>query len=328
MNLLTISEVSKNFNISTRTLRYYEQIGILQSKKKEDYAYRTYDQSDIRRLQQIIVLRKLRISLKQIKSIFQNTEQTHIVEIFLENILEIDNEIAALSTIKNTLNSLIERLGESTKIGINFDLLEDHDILKVVEPLVLSRINVKGEKSMEELNKASENLSKLQDKDVRIIYLPPATVASIRCIGGLPEIETGKLLNQFIRESKLYEVKPDFRHYGFNNPNGNIPDGSDHGYERWVTIPEGFEVKPPFTKKYFQGGLYCAYMIPMGAFDEWARLYSWTQNNDKYELNYKDEMIERQCMEEHLNYINKYMLSPEDSTIQIDLLLPIKEKAF
>ncbi|GKU26644.1 MerR family transcriptional regulator [Clostridium folliculivorans] len=328
MNLLTISEVSKNFNISTRTLRYYEQIGILQSKKKEDYAYRTYDQVDVRRLQQIIVLRKLRISLKQIKAIFQNTEQTRIVEIFLENISGIDNEIAALSTIKNILNSLIERLSESTKIGINLDLLQDYDILKVVETLGLSKINLKGEKSMEELNKANENLSKLQDKDVRIIYLPPATVASVHCIGGLPEIETGNLLNKFIIESKLYDVKPDFRHYGFNNPNGNIPDGSDHGYERWITIPEGFEVKAPSTKKYFQGGLYCAYMISMGAFDEWSRLYNWAQNNDKYELNYKEEMIEPQCMEEHLNYINKYMLSPEDSTIQIDLLLPVKEKVF
>ncbi|MBK1810009.1 effector binding domain-containing protein [Clostridium sp. YIM B02505] len=326
MSLLTISEVSKSFNISTRTLRYYEQIGILQSKKKEDYAYRTYDQSDIRRLQQIIVLRKLRISLKQIKSIFQNTEQTHIVEIFLENISDIDNEIESLATIKNILNNLIERFTVSTKIGFNFDLLQDQDILKIVEPLNLSKINIKGEKSMEELNKANENLNRLQDKDVRIIYLPPATVASVHCVGGSPEIETGNILNQFIRESKLYDVKPDFRHYGFNNPNGNIPDGSDHGYERWVTIPEEFEVKPPFTKKYFQGGLYCSYMIPMGAFDEWFRLYNWAQNNDKYELKYKEELVERECMEEHLNYVNKYMLSPEDSTIQIDLLLPVKEK--
>lgn len=31
-------------------------------------------------------------------------------------------------------------------------------------------------------------------------------------------------------------------------------------------------------------------------------------------------------MEEHLNYINKYMFSPDDNTIQIDLLLPIMEK--
>ena len=60
MELMTISEISKNFKISTRKLRYYEQIGLLKSTKKEGYAYRAYDEESILRLQQIIILRKLR----------------------------------------------------------------------------------------------------------------------------------------------------------------------------------------------------------------------------------------------------------------------------
>jgi DNA-binding transcriptional MerR regulator len=326
MLLMTISEVSRNFNISTRTLRYYEQIGLLQSQKKEDYAYRTYDEITVSRLHQIMVLRKLRIPLKQIKTIFENNEQKYIVEIFEKNMSELDNEITALNTIRAILHSLVIRLKKSVTININLDLLHDSDILKIVEPLILDKLKFKGEKSMEELNKASESLNKLQDKDVRIVYLPPASIASVHFKGGGPEIESGKLLHQFISETKLYEIKPDFRHYGFNNPNGKMPDGSDHGYERWVTIPKELEVNPPFTKKQFAGGLYCAFMIPMGSFDEWFKLYDWAQNNDNYELNFKEQLTELECMEEHLNYINKYMLSPDDSSIQIDLLLPIKEK--
>lgn len=34
MELMTISEVSKNYNLSTRTLRYYEEIGLLKSKRR------------------------------------------------------------------------------------------------------------------------------------------------------------------------------------------------------------------------------------------------------------------------------------------------------
>lgn len=326
MYLMTIGEVSKSFNISTRTLRYYEQIDLIKSQKKENYAYRTYDENTVRRLQQIIVLRKLRIPLKQIKFIFEDAEQSHIVEIFQENISELDIEISALTTIKSILESLVSRLNENRKINIKLDLLHDDYILKIVEPLSLTKINFKEEKPMEELNKASKSLNKLSDKEVRIIYLPPATVASIHCVGAVPEIESANLLRQFITETKLYEIKPDFRHYGFNNPNGSMPDGSDHGYERWITIPDNYEVNPPFAKRQFAGGLYCAYMIPMGSFDEWFKLYEWAQNHDKYELNFKDEVTERECMEEHLNYINKFMLSPDDASIQIDLLLPIKEK--
>lgn len=326
MDIITISDVSKTFNISTRTLRYYEQIGLLSSIKAEDYAYRTYNEDSVKRLQQIIILRKLRIPLKQIKSILYDAEQAEIIDIFQQNISELEEEISALTTIRNILQKLVSQLSENTKISIKLDLLQDNDILKIVEPLSLSKINFKEEKSMEELNKANENLNKLQDKDVRIIYLPPATVVSIHCIGGMPEIETGKLIHQFIMESKLYEIKPDFRHYGCNNPNGNMPDGSDHGYERCLTIPEDMEVKLPFTKKHFEGGLHCAHMIPMGNFDDWFKLLTWVQNNEKYELNFKGETGEQECLEEHLNYINKYMLSPEDGSIQIDLLLPIREK--
>lgn len=51
MELITISEVSKNFRVSTRTLRYYEQIGLLKSSEKEGYAYRAYDEGAILHLQ-------------------------------------------------------------------------------------------------------------------------------------------------------------------------------------------------------------------------------------------------------------------------------------
>jgi len=324
VDLRTISAVSRNFNLSTRTLRYYEQIGILESTKKEDYSYRTYDEKAIKRLQQIVVLRKLRIPLKQIKNIYQDPEKKRVLEIFHKNLSELDDEIFALSTIRTILNKLISQLKENVKV--KFDLLEDNDILRIVEPLSLSKIYFKEEKSMEELKKANESLNKLNDNEVRIIYLPPSAVASIHCIGGAPEIESGNLLNQFIKDTNLFEIKPDLRHYGFNNPNGNNPDGSDHGYERWITVPDNLGEKAPFVKKYFNGGLYCAYSISMGNFEDWFKLINWAQNNDQYELNFTEKLAEQECMEEHLNYINKYMLSPDDSTIQIDLLLPIKEK--
>lgn len=64
MNFMTISEVSKSFNVSTRILRNYEKIGLLPSQHKEDYSYRIYNEDAVRRLQHIIILRKLRIPLK------------------------------------------------------------------------------------------------------------------------------------------------------------------------------------------------------------------------------------------------------------------------
>lgn len=325
MELQTISTVSKNFNISTRTLRYYEQIGLIQSVKKYGYAYRTYDEKSIIKLEQIIILKKLRISLKEIQLILQSEEASITIGVFQRKFYELSNEITALSTIKSILEEFITRLKENFEVKINPTLIADESMLKIIDSLTVTKINFREEKSLNDLNSANETLSKLTD--VRIVYLPPATVASIRHIGGLPELTTAEELNKFIKDNQLAKIKSDFRHYGFNNPNGDMPDGSDHGYERWVTIPDDMEVVKPFAKKEFSGGLYAAHAISMGNFEEWSLLFDWAKNNSEYESNLGDSESISSLLEEHLNYINLYNLSVEEHhKWQLDLLIPIKPK--
>ena len=74
MELRTISQVSKALAISTQMLRYYERSGLVQSLQKANYAYRVYDENAIARLRQIIILRKLRVPVKQIRTIFDNSD--------------------------------------------------------------------------------------------------------------------------------------------------------------------------------------------------------------------------------------------------------------
>lgn len=69
MSIQTVTVVSRTLNISTRMLRYYEKIGLISPVRKGDYAYRCYDEFTVRSVQQILVLRKLRIPLKQIAQI-------------------------------------------------------------------------------------------------------------------------------------------------------------------------------------------------------------------------------------------------------------------
>lgn len=325
MNLQTISVVSKNFNISTRTLRYYEQIGLIKSVKMEGYSYRTYDETSLIRLEQIIILRKLRIPLKEIRLILQSEEASIAIAAFQKKIDEFSDEIIALSTIKSILEAFILRLQACVEVTINPISLADESMLKIIDSLTVTRIHFKEETSMDELNRANEVLSKLND--VRVVYLPPATVASIRRTGPVAEIETANELNQFITDHRLAKRKPDFRHYGFNNPNGEMPDGSDHGYERWVTIPSDMEVAEPFVKKEFSGGLYAAHAIPMGNFEEWSLLYEWVNNHPEYEPDWSNPECMGGLIEEHLNYIHHYEHGVEaHQKWQLDLLFPIKPK--
>jgi DNA-binding transcriptional MerR regulator len=335
MDLLTISQISKAFNISTRTLRYYEKIGLLTSSKKEDYAYRTYNDEAIKRLKQIIILRKLRIPLKQIEDILRKEDTIYAVEVFQKNIEEIVDEMAALSTIKSILATFIEKLGDSVSRKAKLDLLGDEKLLKVLDALTVTRVNFKEEKSMEELNKANESLTKLQD--VRIVYIPPMTVAASHYVGKDCEIHASELLDNFIRDSELLKLKPDARHFGFNNP--MPPRDSEYGtpsvgYEMWVSIPEDMEVTAPLVRKQFYGGMYVAHAIRMDEFDHWGLLAEWVFNRNS---DYESAWGEKRCdvpdqemdwaLEEQLNFYNNF-LDPNfsEEKMQLDLLFPIKRK--
>lgn len=62
---MKISEVSKKMNIPSATLRYYEQIGLLEEVKKE-HGIRDYQDKDIERLNFIICMKKAGFKLEDI----------------------------------------------------------------------------------------------------------------------------------------------------------------------------------------------------------------------------------------------------------------------
>jgi len=164
MELQTIGQISKKYGISIQTLRYYEETGLIQSTRNDDNAYRFYDEAAVKQLQTIIFLRKLRISLKQIKEILNNQNAAATVEIFEQNISELYEEITSLSTIKSILTRFAEELRAKADMVLQLDLLNDANTLSIVDSISLSKNyinNIKENLSMEDLNKANETLNRI-----------------------------------------------------------------------------------------------------------------------------------------------------------------------
>jgi len=65
----TVQKLGKLAGISTRTIRYYDEIGILKPARINSSGYRIYGQSELDRLQQILFYRELGVSLIDIKNI-------------------------------------------------------------------------------------------------------------------------------------------------------------------------------------------------------------------------------------------------------------------
>lgn len=64
-----VGELAKLTGLTIRTLRYYDQIGLYSPSGYSDAGYRLYNESDLSRLQQILALKDLGLSLDEIKSI-------------------------------------------------------------------------------------------------------------------------------------------------------------------------------------------------------------------------------------------------------------------
>ncbi|MCC3375112.1 MerR family transcriptional regulator [Cohnella sp. REN36] len=64
-----VGELAKLTGLTIRTLRYYDQIGLFSPSGYSEGGYRLYDRSDLPRLQQILALKELGLTLEETKAI-------------------------------------------------------------------------------------------------------------------------------------------------------------------------------------------------------------------------------------------------------------------
>ncbi len=68
----TVQKLARLAGISPRTLRYYDEIGLLKPARINSSGYRIYGQEEVDRLQQILFYRELAVNLKDIRNILDS----------------------------------------------------------------------------------------------------------------------------------------------------------------------------------------------------------------------------------------------------------------
>ena len=326
--LQTVTEVSRSYGVSARMLRHYEKLGLIGSERKEDYAYRVYRPEDIQRLRQILVLRKLRLSLKEIGAILNDPGPATAISVFEKNLAQMDEELRSLHAVRDVIGEFCNVLKQRCALPAGEIILQDSQLLALADALSPSSTLIQEErKSMMEELKQAEPVSR-EMKDIRIVHLPESDVAAAHVIGDDPEERAGKMIAEFARSVRLWEKHPGLRLYGFNHPSPMDETGF-HGYEFRITIPDEMEVPAPLEKKHFVGGTYAAHMIQMGNFEEWGPFYESVVNSAEYEYagsGNPEDMFGN--LEEHLNYHDHIMETKdgEPETQQLDLLIPVRRK--
>lgn len=128
-----INELAKLSGVSTRTLRYYNQIDLLVPEKNDSNGYRIYGQVQVDKLQQILFYRELGVSLADIKTILSSSDydREKMLERHLSALLNKRERIDLLITnLKTTIRSLKGDIAMSDKEkfeGFKQKMLEENE---------------------------------------------------------------------------------------------------------------------------------------------------------------------------------------------------------
>lgn len=163
----TIKRLSLLAGVSTRTLRYYDELGILKPARINSSGYRIYGKEEVDRLQQILFYRELDISLDNIKSILSSPDYNEV-----DALIEHRNNLLAK---REQLNILIENLDKTLLSTEGRFIMSDKEKFEGFKKQLVEDNEKKfgketrekyGEEAVQQSNKQFRNMTEEQYKEL------------------------------------------------------------------------------------------------------------------------------------------------------------------
>ena len=114
-----IGELAKRLGVTTRTIRYYEEIGLMKLEPRPEGSPRQYSPKDILRLKFILKLKNLGINLNEMQELAENydlndqdrdTIMPKLLEILEQHINTVDKKIKSLSSLRVDIVNYQQRI--------------------------------------------------------------------------------------------------------------------------------------------------------------------------------------------------------------------------
>ncbi|MDH3296502.1 MAG: heavy metal-responsive transcriptional regulator [Acidimicrobiia bacterium] len=111
---MRIGQLAEEAGVTTKTIRYYESIGLLHEPARSSSGYRAYDPSVLERLQFIRDAQQSGLSLSEIASVLELKEQgttscQHTRSLLTRHLEELDEQIRRLQETHRVLLAMAER---------------------------------------------------------------------------------------------------------------------------------------------------------------------------------------------------------------------------
>jgi DNA-binding transcriptional MerR regulator len=116
---LTIGEVAKSSGVTAKTIRYYEQIGVLPAPRRGVSGYRLYDGPAVERLTFIRRARSLGVSLRQLKTLIGALDgqprpalRPRLRAMIGEQLGTVKSRMAELDVLRQELEHVLKRMSD------------------------------------------------------------------------------------------------------------------------------------------------------------------------------------------------------------------------
>ena len=112
-NNLTIGELAKETGLTTKTIRFYEEIGLISPATRADNGYRSYATEMVEELRIIKTVRDLGLPIPEIKKLMIGCgeggcvhNQEYLAKVIKNYVVILKEKIAQLNNLKNKLETL------------------------------------------------------------------------------------------------------------------------------------------------------------------------------------------------------------------------------
>ncbi|MEC0328603.1 MerR family transcriptional regulator [Paenibacillus macerans] len=117
MDRMRIGELTERAGVTQRTVRYYESIGLLPSGEREGNGHHYYTEETVARLRKIDQLKKLGLSLEEIRDVIELyftdpsgvQPKRKVLGLLRQHLADTDEKLEALGQFRADLQSHIER---------------------------------------------------------------------------------------------------------------------------------------------------------------------------------------------------------------------------
>jgi DNA-binding transcriptional MerR regulator len=114
VNRLRIGELARAGEASTKTIRYYEQVGLLPPAQRAENGYPLYGTEDVRRLRFLRNARSLDFPLDDLKEVLALRDRDeapcrYVMRLLEEKSAEIEERIHRLRELQQDLQQLVEQ---------------------------------------------------------------------------------------------------------------------------------------------------------------------------------------------------------------------------